>query len=115
MFGMNQEQVLGLLRQILPVFGGIAVTLGWLTSDQVAAGTATALQIAGPLMIVGSTIWSLFSKTKASLVSTVAAMPEVQGIKLEATVAGRALADATPSNVSTSTPAHMQPSKTLGQ
>lgn len=114
MLGMNQEQTLALLRQLLPVLGGIAMTFGWLTSDQVAKGTATILQIAGPAMIVGSTIWTLFHNTKASLVTTVAAMPEVQIVKLESTMAGRALEEATPTapNVTTSPSINpMPPSK----
>lgn len=107
MLGMSNEQIIGLIRQILPVFGGIAVTLGWFTSDQVSAATATILQIAGPVLIVVSSIWSLLSKTKASLVATVAAMPEVNSVKTEATVAGAALARSAPANVTTVGPTVM--------
>lgn len=114
MLGMSNEQLIGLLRQILPVFGGIAVTLGWFTSDQVVAGTSTILQIIGPVMIVGSSIWSLVSKTKANLVSAVSAMPEVQSIKLQPTVAGAALAKDTPANVSTTVPGPAPMSKVIG-
>lgn len=101
MFGMSQEQILGLVRQILPVLGGVAVSFGWLTTNQVSDVTATLLQIAGPIMIVGSAIWSAINKTKANLVSTVAALPEVKTIELKPTVAGTALADpaVTPPNV----------------
>lgn len=100
MLGMSQEQVLGLVRQILPVLGGIAVALGWLTTNQVASLTATVLQIAGPAMIIGSTVWSLINKTKANLVSTVANMPEVKSVTLDPTKEGVSdLNLTTPTNV----------------
>lgn len=99
MFGMSTEQIMGLIRQILPVLGGIAVSLGWLTSGQVGDLTATVLQIAGPGLIIISTIWSLLNKTQANLVATVASMPEVKKVELQPTVAGVTLERQTPPNV----------------
>ena len=96
---MNTEQWMGLVRQLLPVLGGIAVSFGWLTKDQVAGVTATILQISGPAMILASTIWSVWTNTKASLATKVAAMPEVKEVVLHPTEAARDIAQATPPNV----------------
>lgn len=109
MLGMSSEQILALVRQMLPVLGGIAVTFGWLTTGQVETATAAILQIAGPLMIVGSSIWTLLKNTKASIVSTAAVTPGVQSIKLEPTVAGRELEQATPANVNVTPPSTAKP------
>lgn len=99
MLGMSNEQVFALIRQILPVLGGVAVGLGWLTQGQFDGGAAVVLQLMGPAMIIGSTIWSLVKNTKSSLVATVAAMPEVNSVKLEPTIAGNVLSNSTPANV----------------
>lgn len=96
---MNSEQIMGLIRQILPVLGGIAMTFGWLTPGQVATGTATILSIAGPGLIVISTIWSLVAKTNTSLVAAAAAVPAVAHIALQPTPEGIAIGQATPPNV----------------
>jgi len=99
-FGMNTEQVMGLVRQLLPVLGTLATTFGWLTPDQVASGTATILAVIGPLMIVASTLWSLFSKTNTAIVSSASAVPNVDKIVLNSAVPGtNAMAKATPNNV----------------
>lgn len=99
MFGMSNEQIMALIRQILPVIGGIAVSFGWFSVGQVEGITNTILQIAGPALIVISTIWALVSRTKTSMVAAVAALPEVKEIKVEPTVEGTRLASATPPNV----------------
>ncbi len=102
---MSNEQVFALIRQILPVLGGVAVGLGWLTQGQFDGAASIVLQLMGPVMIIASTVWSLVKNTKANLVSTVAAMPEVHSIKTEATVAGNVLASAAPANVTPVAPA----------
>lgn len=96
---MNSEQIMGLIRQILPVLGGIAMTFGWLTPGQVATGTATILSIAGPGLIVISTIWSLVAKTNTALVTAAVAVPGVSHIVLQANPDGIELSKATPPNV----------------
>lgn len=100
MLGMSNEQLFGLLRQILPVIGGVLVTLGWAKPASVQLWSDTIMQAIGPAMIIGSAVWSLVSKTKANLVSTVAAMPEVKSVTLDPTKEGTAdLNIVTPPNV----------------
>jgi hypothetical protein len=92
MFGMSNEQIMALIRQLLPVMGGIAVSFGWLTAGQMEGYTTTILQVTGPMLIVISTVWSLIKNTQASMVASVAAMPVVKSIHLEPTVEGAKLA-----------------------
>jgi hypothetical protein len=100
MFGMSSDQILALIRQILPVLGGIAVTFGWLTPGQVETTTATVLSIAGPALIIASTIWSVVAHTQANTLTSAAAIPNVKTITLDPMVAGTsALVQATPANV----------------
>lgn len=101
MLGMSTEQIMALIRQILPVMGGIAVSFGWLTAGQLEGYTATILQVSGPLLILASTIWALVKNTKASIVATAASIPEVKAIQVAPTPEGVKLAapGTTPPNV----------------
>lgn len=104
---MNYEQVTGLIRQILPVVGGVAIAFGWLTKDQVGTLVTNVAAAAGPLMIIGSTIWSLVNKTDKAIVAAANALPQVQGVVTKPTEEGRELAASVPSStvVSAGTPA----------
>lgn len=75
---MTQDQIMGLLRQLLPVLGTLATSLGILTADQVGSITATVLTLAGPVMIVGGAIWALFANSKTSIIKSAAAMGETR-------------------------------------
>ena len=99
MLGMNPEQLVGLIRQFLPYFSGIATALGWTWFDGLAASV---LQIIGPAAAIGSLVWSLISKTHANIVSSAAAVPGVANIALNDNAAGRALAPVMPPNVNIS-------------
>lgn len=77
LFGMNQEQFLSMVRQILTVVGMLAIGLGWLSPEKVAGWTATVLAITGPVFVLGSTIWSLVTHTQANAIKTVANLTEV--------------------------------------
>lgn len=99
---MTTDQIMALIRQLLPVVGGLAVAFGWLTPDKVSYFTGIVLQVAGPLLIAGSAIWSVVANTKSSIIASTAAMPEVQGVITTSTPAGSALAAVVPaSNVVT--------------
>lgn len=106
MFGMNQEQIMGLVRQVLLIGGTLATTLGWATPDKVAGWTATILSLVGPVSMVVSVIWSAVNKTQANLISTAALQTDANGIKLVKDVTLNPLAQgvvdvarATPANV----------------
>lgn len=78
MLGMNAEQWKSLLRQALLVFGGIAVTFGWLTQEQLNTILTNLTAIAGPLVILGTMIWGLVARSRANLVVAAAQQnPEV--------------------------------------
>lgn len=93
---MNPEQITGIIRQFLPFVSGIAMALGLTWFDGVAASVLAAL---GPVGALVSLIWSLVNKTNANLVKTASVVPGVRSITLDNTVAGRTLAQVTPSNV----------------
>ena len=102
MLGLNTEQWFGLLRQILPVIGGIFVSLGWIKPATLQTWTDTAMQISGPTLIVISAVWSAIMKTKANIVATAATITDTNGnkivenIKLAPTAEGREVEKATP-------------------
>jgi len=67
---MNTDQVTSLIRQVLLVVGGFAVSRGLVDSE-------TMLQIAGGLSIVIGSIWAFKTRTKASIVASAASKVEV--------------------------------------
>ena len=72
---MNQDQIMGLLRQVLPIIGGIATALGWLSPDKVASLTATILAIAGPAAMLVGVVWSLIANKQTSIAASLGANP----------------------------------------
>lgn len=72
----SQNQIMGLLRQVLPALGTVAVTLGWITSDQLGQITAIILQLAGLITLVISFVLSLKANTKTSIIKATAGMAE---------------------------------------
>lgn len=96
---MNSEQIVGLIRQFLPFIGGIVTALGWNKAGEFDALSAAFVQAIGPVMTLGSVIWSLVAKTNASLVTSAAKVPGVATITLQPNAAGQALAPVTPPNV----------------
>lgn len=96
---MNSEQMMGLIRLVIATLGSIATTFGWMTPDKVATTTATLLAIAGPAMILVSTVWSMIAKTNTAIVTAAVAVPGVSHIVLQPTPDGIELSKATPPNV----------------
>lgn len=96
---MSQDQLLALLRQVLPILGTLLTVFG-LSSATATAITNTLMSIAGPLMMIASTIWSLFANSKKSILTSAANMPEVKTITIDTNVPGAAATlQATPDNV----------------
>lgn len=91
---MTQDQFMGLLRQVLPFLGGLAVGKGWLTAAEFADLSTLVLQIAGPIILVGSSIWAFAANSKKSILTSVGQMPEVQKV----VVTDAQLADSVPSD-----------------
>lgn len=84
---MTQDQMMGLLRQVLPILGTILAALGF---GKIAVGIATytdtIMAIAGSVFNVASIIWALVANSKTSIIKSTSAMPEVDSSKLAAAI-----------------------------
>jgi hypothetical protein len=83
---MTQDQVMAMLRQVLPFIAGLAAGKGWITTAQASDLMALTFQIAGPLMLVGSAIWSYMANSKTSIIKSATQMQEVDSKKLAAAI-----------------------------
>lgn len=72
----SQNQIMGILRQLLPALGAVAVTLGWVTQEQLGQVTAIILELAGPIMLIAGWALSLKANTKTSIIKAAAGMTE---------------------------------------
>ena len=70
---MTQDQLMGLLRQVLPILGTLATAFGWLTPDKVASLTANILAIAGPLVTLARMVWAWIATSKTSIAASIGA------------------------------------------
>ena len=92
---MNGTQVQTTLAPLVAFLAGLLAGKGVFGLD-----AATWATVIGAVFAGGATIWGAIAAKKSSLVTTVAAMPEVSEVTLDRTVAGSAaLNSATPSNV----------------
>lgn len=92
---MTQDQVMGLLRQILPIVGTLLAALGF---SKIAAGIAgnmdIIIAIAGAVFNVASLVWALIANSKTSIVKSVSAMGEVNSDQLITAIKDPALKQA---------------------
>ena len=115
----TQDQYMGQLRQLLPVIGAVLTTLGLVTPAEFANWSTVILNIAGPILILGSMGWSYVANSrksivqsaaanlpdaapaeKAAVVAAVADLPEVKTVTLDKSQpAAQAINLATPGNV----------------
>lgn len=65
----NQAMALSLLRQVLLVGGGALVARGYFDTE-------TMNQIVGAILILGSSAWALYTRTRTGQVANVAAVLE---------------------------------------
>lgn len=87
---MNQEQYLGLLRDICKIIGAALMAKGAVTAVDWTTYT-------GIILTVAPLAWSAYERTKARMVAKVIALPEVKGVITTNTEAGKDLAAAVPS------------------
>ena len=96
---ITQDQLMGLLRQLLPVLGGLALAFG-VSQATVNYWINVIFQIAGPLSIIAGIVWSLIANNKTSILTAAANLPEVKEITLDKkSEEAPALEAATPANV----------------
>ncbi len=70
---MNQDQLMGILRVVVPVGLGILTSKGWIPAG--AAGDVGTFVLAG-----GAAIWSYFAHTDSAKIAAVTALPDVRKI-----------------------------------
>ncbi len=75
---MNQDQLIGLLRNAVSVGGGYAMGRGWLNGEQVTL-------IGGAVGTLVPLVWTYFAHTDAAKLSAAAAMPDVKKIVVAST------------------------------
>lgn len=96
---LNNEQWMTLLRQVLTAVGTIVGLIGWMNAGEIATWTDRIMQLAGTAAPLISIVWSILARSKTSMVTAVAKLPEVKAVQLEPTAEGQKLNDNTPSNV----------------
>lgn len=77
MFGMTNDQLMGIVRQIVPILGTLATSFGWLSATQVTGITSIVYQIAGPALLLVGIVWSLIANSKTSILTAAANIPEL--------------------------------------
>lgn len=82
---MTQDQIMALIRQIVPILAGLAIARGYSQKD-VAQWSDLALQIAGPLLAMGGLVWAYIANRKTSIIKSASQMPEVDSKKLAAAI-----------------------------
>lgn len=73
MFGMSNEQLLLILRDVMKIGGTILLALGIGTAGQIDAWATNLTTFIGVLLPLVGMIWSHFGKTQAGLVASAAA------------------------------------------
>ena len=76
---------MSLIRQLLTLFGGIAVTTGYLTSAQLSSLTDALIQAIGGIAVLASLVWSWWHNRQAKAAAAVSAVTQnpvvVTGLK----------------------------------
>jgi hypothetical protein len=79
---MTMDMAMGLVRQVLPFVGAVAVTLGLVKVDQANELVNQGLAIAGSISTIVGLVWSMKANTKASILQSASNMPEVTQVKV---------------------------------
>jgi hypothetical protein len=75
--GMNSDQIVSIIRQILLAVGGFVVGKGWVDND-------TMIQIAGALSVLVGSVWAIWSRTNKNIVASAAAKVPVPATSQQA-------------------------------
>lgn len=83
----TQDQYMGQLRQLLTALGVLATAFGY-SPEKISFWTNLILQIAGPIMIGGSLLWSWIANSRKSVMASAAAnLPDAAPTEKAAVVA----------------------------
>lgn len=93
---MTTDQVVGLIRQLLPFMGGLLTAFGFSREDS-SSLIANISEILGPSATIIGLIWSYEANSKKSILESASKMPEVQQVQL--TKEAHKLAATLPDNV----------------
>lgn len=70
---MNQDQALGLARNLISFLGGIAASRGWFSTEQIT-------MIGGIAAAVVPFVWTMFAHTDSAKIAAVTAMPDIRQV-----------------------------------
>ena len=100
---MDSNQITGLLRIVLPLILAVAVSRGWLTSDQSGPLTDAIVAVVGGVIVIWSVVSSFIANSKNAHLKSVEAMKDVKVVVGPAApaVAQEAAADPTRPKVET--------------
>jgi hypothetical protein len=87
---LMNDQVAAQLRQFLQIMGTLLTTVGIIKPGIADTWIPIIMQVAGPIMMLASILWSMKANTKASIIQSASAMPEVKSM----TITDPALAEA---------------------
>lgn len=83
---MTQDQFMGIVRQVLPIIGGLLTALGWLSPETVAQLSGVVAQGAGAVFVLVGLVWAYKANSKSSIIASATQMPEVNSAKLATAV-----------------------------
>jgi hypothetical protein len=73
---MNQDQFLGVVRNLAALLSGVAIGKGWITADQ-------ATLVGGIVVAIAPLLWTYFAHTNLAKLVAAASVPEVKAIVVE--------------------------------
>lgn len=99
----TQDQVMGQLRLLIPAVGMIVSAVGIAAPDKVSVVVSQLMICVGPLVLIGTSIWSLFANSRASIMASAAkpAAPGMPAPQIVLPAAEAELAQTLPANVNT--------------
>ena len=78
--GTVLAQLYGALRILVPAGISAAAAAGWLQAGDASALSAAVPAAASTVLTLGAVIWSIYVHSKAAVIASVAAMPEVKAV-----------------------------------
>lgn len=79
---MTLDMAMGLVRQVFPFLGAVAVTMGLLKPEVATSLVDQALVVGGGIITLIGTAWAIKANTKASILQSAEQMPEVHKIEV---------------------------------